>query len=49
VVFSFLKIKTFISHLIFIALDKNPLGFFKHEYTKKLGDFTQIVILVMVD
>jgi hypothetical protein len=54
VVFSFLKIKACISHLlildeIFIVLDKNPLGFFKHEYTKKLGGFTQISILVKVD
>jgi len=55
VVFSFLKIKACISHLlildeIFIVLDKNPKhGIFKHEYTKKQGGFTQISILVKVD
>jgi hypothetical protein len=50
-VFSFFETKLCISHLMisderFMALDRNPLGFFKYEHTKRLGGFTQIGILV---
>jgi hypothetical protein len=54
VVFFFLETKACVSHLLilderFMALDKNSLGFFKCEHTKKLGGFTQIDILVKAD
>jgi hypothetical protein len=49
-----LKTKACIPHVlildeIFVTFDKNPLGIFKCEHTKKLSGFTQIDILVKGD
>jgi hypothetical protein len=54
VVFFFLEIKACIIYLLilderFMALNKNPLGIFKYEHTKKLSGFALMGILVKVD
>jgi hypothetical protein len=53
-VFSFWKTKACVSHLLisdetFMTLDKNLMGFFKCEHTKRLCDFAQMSISVKAD